>query len=235
MGKVEQVQSASPTFSVILPVYNQSQDIERIIKEYPEKLDKLNIPWELIFIVNGSKDDSYVKLSYYIKAFPNVHVYNLDIPGWGHSVKFGISKSTGQYICYTNSARTDIEDLILIMKYALINENIVIKANRIIRDSFIRKLGSTIYNLEFRLLFRIPVWDVNATPKVISAKIIREFDLQEDSDLIDAELIVKCMKMNKHFIEVPVVNTKRFHGRSTTNVISAIRMYFGLFLLKKYI
>ncbi len=123
----------------------------------------------------------------------------------------------------------------MIMKYALINENIVIKANRIIRDSFIRKLGSTIYNLEFRLLFRIPVWDVNATPKVISAKIIREFDLQEDSDLIDAELIVKCMKMNKHFIEVPVVNTKRFHGRSTTNVISAIRMYFGLFLLKKNI
>jgi undecaprenyl-phosphate 4-deoxy-4-formamido-L-arabinose transferase len=233
MDKVGERTLVSPTLSVILPIYNQSRDIGLIMMEYPERLDALNISWELLFIVNGSYDESYAKARDYAKDLPNVHAYNLDEPGWGRAVKFGISKSTGQYVCYTNSARTDTNDLVLILKYALVHDGVLIKANRITRESLTRKLGSTIYNIEFRLLFRIPVWDVNATPKVVAAKTIRELDLQEDGDLIDAELILKCMKMNRRFIEVPVVNTRRFHGKSTTNLISAIKMYFGLFLLKK--
>ena len=232
MERLKKSQSTFPIFSIILPVYDQKQDIERILNEYPGKLNELNVSWELLLIVNGSKDGSYSLARKLIIEYENVRVYELNTPGWGSAVKHGISKSKGQFICYTNSARTNCNDLILILNYALVNDNIVIKANRIIRDSLIRKLGSVIFNLEFRFIFKIPVWDINGTPKVISSAILKDLNLQENGDLIDAELMLKCVKRKIQFIEVPVINTKRFSGKSTTGLISAIKMYFGLFSLK---
>ena len=86
--------------------------------------------------------------------------------GWGNAVKLGIKAASGDLICYTNSARTSPQILHDILGYGLANPNVVVKANRKIRDSFRRRLGSLLYNLECRMFFDSPVWDINGTPKV---------------------------------------------------------------------
>jgi glycosyltransferase involved in cell wall biosynthesis len=222
-----------PVFSIILPVYNQADTIDKILHDYPLRLNELTVTWELILIVNGSKDDSYNKAVSLKPEAENIQVHHLKEKGWGRSVQYGLSVSSGYYKCYTNSARTNIDDLILILKYSLINENIIIKANRIIRDSFVRKLGSVIYNFEFRLLFKVPVWDVNGTPKVLPSAILKNIILVENGDLIDAELIAKCFSKGYLFIDIPIIHTKRLGGKSTTTVLSAVKMYFGLLSLKR--
>jgi glycosyltransferase involved in cell wall biosynthesis len=221
--------------SVILPIYNQSSVIKKICNEYPAGLNTLGVPWEILLIINGSTDDSFSLASELTGNDFNIRVYNIIEQGWGRSVKFGISVSSGDFICYTNSARTNIDDLVMILKYALINKNIVIKANRMMRESVIRKFASTLYNLEYRLLFKIPVWDVNGTPKVFSSAILREIELQEDGDLIDAEIMAKSFRKKIMFIDIPILNTRRISGKSTTNLVSALKMYSGLIFLRNRI
>lgn len=219
--------------SVILPIYNQEDQIQFLFEQYTDRLDRLNVSWELLFVVNGSKDNSYARALAVAERNQNVKVFNLQEGGWGRAVKFGIAHAKGNLVCYTNSARTSIEDLGLILQYALANDSIVIKTTRVVRESFIRKLGSMLYNYENRLLLGTPLWDVNGTPKVIPAKYLSGMQIISEGDLIDAEIMSRLFKNHAQIVEVLILSTKRISGRSTTSFKSAWKMYKGLFRLKK--
>ena len=44
--------------SVVLPVYNQADHAELVVREYEEVLERLPVPHELVLVVNGSSDAS---------------------------------------------------------------------------------------------------------------------------------------------------------------------------------
>lgn len=222
----------TPTFSVILPLYKQVAHVEHLYNTYTTHLDKLADTWELIFVVNGANDGSVEKLNS-INTRDNVRVCWLEKGGWGRAVKYGLAEGKGKYLCYTNSARTDIDDLMLILNYARVNNDNVVKATRIVREKLIRKIGSTLYNFQCRLLYKVPIWDVNGTPKVIPRHIYKDLDITSDDDLIDAEVIIKCVRNKVRIIEIPVILTARISGSSTTNFASAYKMYSGLLRFKK--
>ncbi len=223
----------NPRVSVILPIYNQGKQIEYLFEKYLS-LEQLGVTWEVLLVVNGSKDDSYAKALEVAQRNSNFKVFNLELGGWGRAVKFGISNAAGDVICYTNSARTSVDDLMLILTYALANENIVIKTSRIVRESFVRKIGSILYNYENRTLLGTPIWDVNGTPKVFSSKLIKSIPLQSDGDLIDAEVMAQVYRKGIQIVEILIISTTRIGGgRSTTSFKSAWRMYKGLLNLRK--
>lgn len=224
----------SVLYSIILPLYKQVNHVDNLFTNYSKQFDTLNDSWEIIFVINGPEDGTFEKLKS-INKRENIAIYRVEKGGWGRSVKFGLSKAKGKYLCYTNSARTEIYDLIMILKYAKVNDDNLVKATRIIRETLTRKIGSILYNLECRILFKVPVWDVNGTPKVIPQKIYKGLNVTSNDDLIDAEIIALCAKNKVRIIEIPVVSNRRISGKSTTNFISAFKMYFGLLRLKKII
>jgi hypothetical protein len=146
-------------------------------------------------------------------------------------VKLGLSAAEGDLLCYTNSARTRSQDLLLMLLYATAYPNVVIKANRKIRDSWQRRLGSLIYNLECRALFDLSQWDINGTPKIFPRSFSALRELTRDDDLIDAEFNAVCRREGYPMIEVPIFSTRRHGGSSTTNYRSALNMYWGAFHL----
>lgn len=220
-----------PTFSVILPLYKQKNHVVGLIKEYVKALDSLQDTWELLLIVNGVDDGAVEVAKKNVPNGKNVHVHFLEKGGWGRAVKYGLEHAKGHFLCYTNSARTEVKDLVAILKYAKVNDEVFLKATRIIRESWIRKIGSTLYNLENRLLFKTAVWDVNGTPKVLPRNIYESFTITSDDDLIDAEVVAKISKRKIPIFEYPIVSLTRLEGKSTTNWKSAYNMYRGLLRL----
>lgn len=219
-------------YSIVLPVKDQEDQVKNLIEEYIKNLSRLSDPFELILIFNGSKDMSYGIGKKFAERDKRIKVFVLAQAGWGRAVKFGIHMSNGKYICYTNSARTNIGDLVKMIKIVKANGGVVVKASRIVREGFLRKLGSIIYNVECRLLFKTPIWDVNGTPKIFPRKILNEISLSSNGDLFDAEFMAKCWEKGLPIIEVPIYFNKRRSGKSSTTIISAIKMYIGLFQLK---
>lgn len=217
--------------SIILPVYNQGDHIEKIVREYQEGLEKMPNPYELLLVVNGSRDNSLEVCNQLANECDHIRVLHSDRGGWGLAVKFGISEAYGDLICYTNSARTSAQDLTLLVLYASINQPVVVKANRKIRESWQRRLGSLLYNLEVRALFDLAYWDINGTPKVFSRRFDKLLALQRDDDLIDAEFNAVCKREGYPVLEVPIFSTRRHGGKSTTNYKSALRMYIGAYRL----
>lgn len=228
--------SYSPMYSIVLPFYNQGQQIQGILMSYIESLadstQGLPDTWELVVVVNGSRDDSYKRAAELAQSDARIRVFNLEQGGWGRAVRYGIAQAQGAIICYTNSARTQMPDLLTILKYAKIDESRVIKATRTIRDSIARRAGSVLYNLQNRLLHGTTAWDINGTPKVAWRPVFEKVQLQSDDDLIDAEFMAKCHRHQIRVVEVPVWLTPRLGGKSTTNFKSAFKMYGGVFRLK---
>ena len=180
----------------------------------------------MLIVVNGSLDGTLGVCQELAAKHAEVRVLEAT-PGWGSAVKKGVSEARGSLICYTNSARTQADDLLLILSYGLVNDRLVVKASRKVRASVFRRLGSVIYNFEVRTLFGLAVWDVNGTPKAFPSSLRERLALTEDGDLIDMEFVVNCRRKGIPIVEVPVYITERRAGKSSTNFGSAWRMYTG--------
>lgn len=217
--------------SIVLPVYNQADHIESLIKNYQTALQHISIETEFVLVVNNSHDGSLVTCQNLASEDSHIRVIHSEQGGWGLAVNLGLKDATGDLICYTNSARTSPEDLVLIIVYALSNVNIVLKANRKIRESFRRRFGSLLYNLECRSLFDFAYWDVNGTPKVFPREFDALFNLKENGDLVDLEFLIACKDNDYPVLEIPIFSTNRHSGSSTTNYLSALNMYLGAYKL----
>ncbi|HEY9712554.1 MAG TPA: glycosyltransferase [Chroococcales cyanobacterium] len=218
--------------SVVLPVHNQEDHITEIVRSYIEVLGKIPGKHEIVLVTNACRDRSAEICKGLESEYPGVvRAFDTERGGWGLSVKLGLEKSEGEILCYTNSARTSSEILTLSLLYAVAYPKVVIKANRKIRDSWRRRLGSLIYNLECRAFFDLPTWDINGTPKVFPRNFEKLLKLTRDDDLIDAEFNAICRRENYPMLEVPVLSTKRHGGKSTTNYNSALKMYWGAYEL----
>jgi glycosyltransferase involved in cell wall biosynthesis len=216
-----------------LPVYNQADHLGEIVESYERALREAAIDHELLLVVNGSRDRSLEVAESLAERYPAVRAFNEERGGWGRAVKRGIREARGTLLCYTNSARTTDRDLTLMLLYARAFPNTVVKANRKIRESFLRRFGSLLYNLECRMLFDLSCWDVNGTPKVFPRSFDALLALQSDDDLIDAEFDALCRRHDYAMIEVPIFSSRRHGGTSTTSYRSAFAMYAGAYRLSR--
>jgi glycosyltransferase involved in cell wall biosynthesis len=220
--------------SVVLPVYNQADHIESVLREYLKALDRLDFPTEILPVINGPRRDQSLEICQALqKEHSGIRTLCIDQGGWGRAVRHGLSQAGGDLICFTNSARTTAKDLVLMLLYGSVHDDCVVKANRKIRESWRRRLGSLLYNLECRYLFDLAYWDINGTPKVFPRSFAPLMGLREEGDLIDLEFNVICRQRDYQVLEVPVFSKTRHSGRSTTNWRSAYRMYTGAYQLKK--
>ena len=223
--------STEKSISVVLPVHNQEDHIGEIVESYLGVLPKIPGKHELVLVTNACRDRSPEICKSFAEKDSRIKAFDTKSGGWGLSVKLGLKEATGDIICYTNSARTSAEILTLALLYAVAYPEVVIKANRKIRESFRRRLGSLLYNLECRAFFDLPTWDINGTPKIFPRKFSKLLELDRDDDLIDAEFNAVCRRENYPMLELPVLSTKRHGGKSTTNYNSAFKMYWGAYEL----
>jgi glycosyltransferase involved in cell wall biosynthesis len=218
-----------PTISIVLPIYNQADHLEKIVTIYREHLKKINSVSEILLVPNGCTDQSVELCQRLSESQEHVRAIPVEGQGWGVAVQSGLAAAMGEILCYANSARTGPEELVLMLLYAIAYPKTVVKTNRRIRENFRRRLGSLLYNLECRALFDLSYWDINGTPKVFPRSFDRLVHLTRPDDLIDLEFNIICRQMNYPVVEVPSFSTRRHGGKSTTTYLSALRMYWGAY------
>jgi glycosyltransferase involved in cell wall biosynthesis len=219
--------------SIVLPVHNQADHVRGAVEGYLAILAGLPGAYELVLVPNNCSDDSEHVCAELAAGEERVRSVVLAEGGWGRAVRAGLAAAGGERLAYTNSARTSPETLALMLTYASVYGDIVVKANRRIRDSLVRRMGSVIYNLECRALLDLASWDINGTPKIFPRSFEGLTRLRRDDDLIDAEFLAVCAQREYPVLEVPLLLTQRHGGRSTTGLRSAARMYRGAWALRQ--
>lgn len=222
----------NPTVSIILPIHNQADHVVTVVDDYYAALCGLSVPWEIILVDNGSRDESATVCAELAARHANVRALRALRAGWGHAVRTGLAAARGEFLCYTNSARTRGDDLRRALDAGMSRPDQVLKAERKPGRAWLRALGSALYNLEARLLFGLRLRDINGTPKLFHRRFEALLDLRRDDDLIDLEFCIACHRHGYSMVPFGVASGDRRGGRSTTGWRTAMRLYRGALAMR---
>ncbi|MCU0611649.1 MAG: glycosyltransferase family 2 protein [Candidatus Eisenbacteria bacterium] len=184
----------SDTLSVVLPAYNEEGNIEVAISAALEALSSCVRDLEVIVVNDCSLDRtgelaaSYAHRDSRVRVVSNPH--NL---GLGGSMRAGFEASRGSLVFYTDSdLPIDMHDvpraLPLLARYDFV------AGYRLNRDEgFRRAFYSWAYNRLVRVLFHLPVRDVNFSFKLIKRSVLERVELRSLGSFIDAELLAEAV------------------------------------------
>lgn len=88
--------------SLVVPCYNQEKTITRDIRKLIRTLDDLNLPYEIIVVVDGSLDNTYKNIKTVKSNKLTVYSYEKN-QGKGYAVKYGMLKAKGEVIGFIDA------------------------------------------------------------------------------------------------------------------------------------
>lgn len=207
--------------SLVIPMFNEEANAEKVTQEIIEELEKGAINYELILVNNGSSDGTGIILTKL--AQENATIKTITVPenqGYGWGILNGLHWATGEYLGYMGGdGQIDPQDVAKIFKHMLKEPYPLYKAHRYRReDGPLRNFVSNIFNKLFVYTFKVNVGDINGSPKIMSRQCYECLNLSSKDWFLDAEVIIKANYLSMKVGEVPVVFRRRHGGRSSVRL-----------------
>jgi glycosyltransferase involved in cell wall biosynthesis len=204
------------SLSIFFPCYNEEENVEKSIEAARNAAKLVTDDFEIIIINDGSRDKTGEFADQLATADSRVRViHHPQNRGYGAALASGYHGATKDSVFYTDG---DLQfDLNEIPKlWALIDKYDVVTGFRIKRmDPSIRKLNSFCWTTLTRLLFRLPVRDVNCAFKLFKREVVAEMPMESKGALIDAEVFARARKAGFRITEVGVHHFPRKFGSQT--------------------
>ena len=102
------------SISIVIPSYNESQNINEIYRRIIEVIKKLSVKkYELIFVENGPKDNSLELLKKINSENKSVKVISLSRNfGYQSAIAVGLKYSENDYVCVMDGDLQDPHEII---------------------------------------------------------------------------------------------------------------------------
>ena len=143
--------------SVVVPCYNEAANVSEFESELSKALLKEKITYEIIFIDDGSMDDTYNKLSSLNKANKNVKVIRFSRNfGKESAMLAGLKNASGSYVAIMDADLQHTPEMLILMYKKLINDDsfdccCAYKSNREDEGSLKRTLTSLFYKINNKI------------------------------------------------------------------------------------
>ncbi|MQF65314.1 polyprenol monophosphomannose synthase [SAR202 cluster bacterium AC-409-J13_OGT_754m] len=223
--------------SIIIPTYNEAQNIEILISELTNTLTHSD--YQILIIDDNSPDHTYDIVKAISMKKPNIYpIHRHRKMGLSSAILDGFHKSSGSLIVIMDSDLSHQPSDLLPMLEAAANADIVIgsrytKGGKIIGWSFVRHIASRTANWLSKTLI---VTGVNDTTSGFA--IFKRATLESVSPLIKAKgfkflLEVLAYSPNPKVIEIPITFANRTKGTSKFNIkeiLLFLRLCFWLYI-----
>ncbi len=160
--------SANYKFTIVVPVYNEEDNIYTLEKKLGEFLPVSIYPACVLFVNDGSKDESKKRLMEICAR--NEHFFYMDLArnsGLSAAMKAGIDSAFSEYVGYMDAdLQTTPDDFNLLLEHIKDYEMVMgIRANR--KDSFFKNFQSKIANGFRNMMTHDGVSDTGCPLKVL--------------------------------------------------------------------
>jgi glycosyltransferase involved in cell wall biosynthesis len=213
--------------SVILPILNEECLIDESIIVILQKTETFCKDVELIAIDDGSTDRTpqlLLELSRKERRIKVItHKKNI---GYGAALKSGIKHASYEWIFFTDAdMQFDIAELRDFIQYTH-EYDFIVGYRKKRADVIKRKFISFIYNRINRILFGLPLRDVDCAFKLMKRKAVSNIPIVSNSFFVSVELLVRVSKKGFQIKELGVTHFSRKRGVSKVTpkqVVSTIR------------
>ncbi len=134
--------------SVVVPIYNEQENISELYRELTAVLSSLNQDYEIIFVDDGSIDSSLEILKGLKKANSHIKILSLDKNyGLSTAIAVGIEKAQGDIIVTIDGdLQNDPEDIPKLLGYIHQGYDVVSGWRKNRKDPLVKKISSKIAN-----------------------------------------------------------------------------------------
>lgn len=143
-----------PELSLVIPCFNESRVLPLLRQRLLESLPPMHLTWEVIFVDDGSRDDTFAQLAAMHAADPRFKVVAFS-RNFGHqtAVFAGLSRATGEYVAVLDADLQDPPEFVATCVEKLKSGYDVVYAVRAKRkENFLKRIA---YAGFYRLLKRI--------------------------------------------------------------------------------
>jgi glycosyltransferase involved in cell wall biosynthesis len=225
-------------FTIIVPVYNEEDNLLRVEKELLAYTEIATIPTKILFVNDGSKDKSQELIEAIANRNDNFsYICFAENRGLSAAIKAGFDYVDTELVGYIDSdLQTDPEDFNLLLEH--INEFDLVTGVRADRkDSFVKNMSSTIANGIRRAFTHDGMDDTGCPLKVIKTEYAKRIPMFKG---LHRFLPAMILLQDGKILQVPVQHFPRVAGQAKFGVwnrlIGPLMDCFAyLWMKKKYI
>ena len=206
-----------PTFSIVIPVYNEARYIPVGLPRLLDELEAAGLDYRVLIMENGSTDGS-AAVAKSVAGDAPVEVHSLPVADYGAAMYEGFRRADGDWVVnfdidYFSASflqsvleLADEADLVIASKRDPESED---------RRPWLRRLATAVFNFLLRRLFGSSVSDTHgmkAFRRELVADLVEKVVSRED--LFDTELVLRAERKGYRIVEVPVIVEESRPARS---------------------
>ena len=199
--------------SVVLPVLNERENVERLLPRTIEVLHAIGCRYELVVVDGGSTDgtpDAAIA--------GGARVIRQTLPGYGGALREGLAAARGSYILTLDADLSHDPDFIMKMWRSRERAEVVI-ASRYVRGGVAymprsRLILSRVLNAFFARGLGLPVRDLSSGFRLYHAGAVQGLVLEGTNFEVLEEILVKIHAEGWRIIEIPFTYYPRERGTS---------------------
>jgi undecaprenyl-phosphate 4-deoxy-4-formamido-L-arabinose transferase len=213
--------------SVVIPVYNEAENLPILKNRLVMALDAISIPYEIIFVDDGSSDNSLDILTKYVKEDNHLRVIEFNKNYGQHAAVFAGLNHAGGDVVITMDAdlQNPPEEIHKLIEKIKEGYEVVGSFRKGRRDSLFRKIVSRVINLVVSRTLNVSVKDYGCMLRAYRRSVV---DAICKCGEISTFIPVLADTFAKKVIEIPVAHEERKLGRSKYSLARLVNLQFDL-------
>jgi undecaprenyl-phosphate 4-deoxy-4-formamido-L-arabinose transferase len=221
-----------PLVSVIIPVYNEEEGLSALFDRLYPSLDamaeQLSVRFEVVFINDGSRDQSAAKLAHQFETRPDctrVILFNGNF-GQHMAIMAGFQYSRGDYVVTLDAdLQNPPEEIIRLVEQMMLGYDYVGTIRVARKDTRFRRYASKAMNHLRNRITKITMTDQGCMMRGYTRRIV---DLMKKSKEVNTFIPALGFTFASHPIEIEINHEERFAGESKYSLYQLIRLNFDL-------
>ena len=205
----------APRVSMVLPAFNEEPNIEQALAEATAVAERLFSEHEVIVVDDGSTDRTAPLVRAAAERDPRIRLIGHGRNrGSGEALRTGFLSSNLDHVFFTDAdLQFDLNELELFLPY--VGTVDVVAGYRMNRqDTFVRRLNAYGWNVLVRVLFYVPVRDIDCAFKMFDRRALRAVDIESVGAMVNTELMVKLGRKGASVVEIGVTHRPRRAGEA---------------------
>lgn len=222
--------------SVIIPTFNEENNIGKLLASINKILKDENYSYEIIVVDVGSTDRTRE-----IAEEEGAKVIVQKLPGYGGALKEGFEKASGEWFITMDA---DLSHNPVFIKEMLLNKDKaeVIIASRYVKGGsasigIFRRILSIILNRVFTMILSLPYRDISSGFRMYHRKAIEKIIITARNFDVLEEILIRIHSSGGKIIEIPFHYKIRESGKSHAKLvefgISYMKTLYKMWRLKK--
>jgi len=223
----------TPNLSLVVPVYNEAENLQLLFDAIREALDPLPRHWEVVFVDDGSIDDSLDVLNELAEQNPH-HVRVVSFRrnfGQTAAIVAGLDYAQGEIIVLLDAdMQNDPADIPMMLRKLDEGYDLVSGWRKARKDSYLtRTLPSNLANWLISRVTRVRLHDYGCTLKAYRRDVLEGFRLYGEMHRF---IPVFANWVGARITEVQVNHQPRKYGKTKYGLERTIKVILDLFTVK---